>query len=127
MLYNKGQQRVRERGKVMDSIEKRLETLEYYQTLFFQMIDKNAGPFFHLVIKNGLTKEEIEGIHAICQELQNQYEDQKAQGLVIYTDLLTQFAGQLHPKLNVDETVQALLKQSLYRELMEEFSKIIHA
>jgi Protein of unknown function (DUF1878) len=104
----------------MNSFEKRLETLEYYQTLLLQMIDSNRFPFYRLVMEKGLSKEEIEDIYRLCNELSFLHEEQKAQGLVIFTDLLTQFVGQLNAKLDIVETVQALLKQGLYSSLMKE-------
>lgn len=109
----------------MDSLEKRLDTLEYYQTLLLQMIEPDRLPFYRLVIEKGLTKGEIEEIYTLCNELSDLHEEQIAQGLVIYTNLLTQFAGQLNAKLEIVETVQALLKQGLYRPLMKDFMALI--
>jgi hypothetical protein len=105
----------------MDSLEKRLETLEYYQTLLLQMIESTHFPFYRLVMERGLNKGEIEDIYRLCNELSFEHEEQKAQGLVIYTDLLTQFAGQLNSKLDIVETVQAMSKQGLYSSLMKDF------
>ncbi|MGM0876263.1 MAG: DUF1878 family protein [Bacillota bacterium] len=105
----------------MDSLEKRLETLEYYQTLLLQMIESTPFPFYRLVMERGLNKGEIEDIYRLCNELSFLHEEQKAQGLVIYTDLLTQFAGQLNSKLDIVETVQAMSKQGLYSSLMKDF------
>jgi Protein of unknown function (DUF1878) len=109
----------------MDSIEKRLETLEYYQTLFIKMIEPEQFPFYHMVMSKGLTKEEIEEVNAICHELSVNHKEQKAQGLVIFTDLLTQFAGQLNAKLDLYETIRALHKQNLYRPLMDDFLELM--
>ncbi|MGM7719329.1 DUF1878 family protein [Metabacillus sp. Hm71] len=109
----------------MDSLEKRLETLEYYQTLLLQMIEPNRFPFYRLVMEKGLTRDEIEELYKICDELAFLHEEQKAQGLVIFTDLLTQFAGQLNEKLEIGETIQAMAKQGLYRSLMKEFLALI--
>lgn len=105
----------------MESLEKRLETLEYYQTLLLQMIESTHFPFYRLVMERGLNKGEIEDIYKLCNELSFEHEEQKAQGLVIYTDLLTQFAGQLNSKLDIVETVQAMSKQGLYSSLMKDF------
>ena len=109
----------------MDSIEKRLETLEYYQTLFIKMLEPEKFPFYHMVMSKGLSKEEIEEIHTICHELSENHNEQKAQGLVIFTDLLTQFAGQLNAKLDLYETIRALHKQKLYRPLMDDFLELM--
>ena len=105
----------------MDSLEKRLANLEYYHTLMMRMIEPNRFPFYHLVMERGLSREEIEELYRICDELTYLHEEQKAQGLVIFTDLLTQFAGQLNEKLEIVETVQAMSKQGLYKSLMNDF------
>lgn len=115
----------RERRYIMESLEKRLDTLEYYQTLLLQMIEPNRCPFFRLVMEKGLTREEIMEIYKVCDELTVLHEEQKAQGLVIFTDLLTQFAGQLNEKLSIDETIQAMAKQGLYSELMNDLISLI--
>ena len=105
----------------MNSLEKRLETLEYYQTLLLQMIEPNQFPFYRLVIEKRLTREEIEELYSLCNDLSLLHEEQKAQGLVIFTDLLTQFAGQLNGKLEIDETIHAMSNQGLYNSLMKDF------
>ncbi|MDQ0232311.1 YhaI family protein [Metabacillus malikii] len=109
----------------MESLETRLATLEYYQQLLLEMIDSDKCPFYRLVMERGLTKSEVEGVYRLCDELNEEYEQQKAQGLVIYTDLLTQFAGLLNEKLNVNETVYAMIKQGIYEPLMNEFKHLI--
>ncbi|MCM3442504.1 DUF1878 family protein [Metabacillus halosaccharovorans] len=105
----------------MNSIEKRLETLEYYQSLLLKIVEPAKFPFYHLVMSKGLSKEEIEEVLMICEELSRLHEEQKAQGLVIFTDLLTRFAGQLNPKLDLYETIHALHRQNLYSSLMDDF------
>ncbi|MBU7595057.1 DUF1878 family protein [Metabacillus halosaccharovorans] len=105
----------------MNSIEKRLETLEYYQSLLLKIVEPAKFPFYHLVMSKGLSKEEIEEVLMICEELSRLHEEQKAQGLVIFTDLLTRFAGQLNPKLDLYETIHAIHRQNLYSSLMDDF------
>lgn len=105
----------------MNSLEKRLETLEYYQTLLLKMIEPNHFPFYRLVMEKRLTREEIEELYSLCNDLSLLHEEQKAQGLVIFTNLLTQFAGQLNAKLEIDETVHAMANQGLYSSLMKDF------
>ena len=109
----------------MESLETRLETLEYYQKLLLQMIDSQRFPFYKLVMERGLTKREVDELFSLCDKLNLQYEEQKAQGLVIYTDLLTQFANQLNDKLNANETIQAMSKQGMYPLLMKEFISLL--
>ncbi|WP_419796105.1 DUF1878 family protein, partial [Streptococcus pneumoniae] len=49
----------------------------------------------------------------------------KAQGYVMFDDMLALFAGQLIEKLDVHETIFALHDQGLFQPLMDEFIKII--
>lgn len=109
----------------MDFIEERLERLEYYQALLLQMVDTTRFPFYQLVMEKGLSKSEIEEIYQLLYELEAIHEEQKTQGLVIFTDLLTQFAGQLNAKLDVNETILALHRQKLYPILMSELVELI--
>lgn len=112
-------------GKVLKDFEKRLEKLEYYQTLLLEMADTEKYPLNVLIIKNNMSKEETAELHRLCEDLMNMYQEQKAQGLVIFTDLLTLFAGQLNYKLDILETIQALHKQNFYKPLMKTFLNII--
>jgi hypothetical protein len=109
----------------VESLEKRIANLEYYQRLLVQMADAEKYPFYLSVMKTGLSAEEIEDIHRICAELEQMLAEQKEQGLLDYMSLLTLFAGQLNHKLPVDDTILALHKQGMYVPLMTEFKKII--
>lgn len=108
----------------MASLEERLEKLEYYQSLLMEMVDHHKKPFYSLVIRANLTKEEVEELLKLCESLSNKYEKQKAEGLVIFTPLLTEFAGMLNPKLNVDQTIEAMLKQNMFIPLMSQLKSI---
>ncbi|MFC0272063.1 DUF1878 family protein [Metabacillus herbersteinensis] len=109
----------------MNTIEERLQRLEYYQSLLVEIIDSTQHSFTLLVIKSQLSKEEVKEIHQLCRALSEQHEEQKAQGLVIFTDLLTLFAGQLNSKVNVSQTIKALHNQNLYKPLMQAFLKYL--
>lgn len=109
----------------MNTIEERVQRLEYYQSLLVEMIDSTQHSFTLLVIKNQLSKGEVEEIHQLCRTLSEQHEEQKAEGLVIFTDLLTLFAGQLNSKLNLSQTIRALHNQYLYKPLMTDFLKYL--
>lgn len=111
----------------MREVEKRLETLEYYMNLLIKMIDGDRYPFYKLVIEKGLLKDEIETIFDLCDFLAKEHEEQKAQGFVYFENLLTLFAGQLTPKLGVNETIDALYRQGLYANLMQDLQKTIDA
>lgn len=109
----------------MKEFENKIETLEYYIKLLLQMTEKAKYPFYHLVIQNGLTKKEVEQILQMCEELSQEHREQKAQGLLYFTDLLTLFAGQLNPKLDVNETIEAMYEQGLFKEMMKDFKHLI--
>ncbi|MBS2771733.1 YhaI family protein [Anoxybacillus rupiensis] len=106
-------------------MEKRMAKLEYHRSLLLQMVDESKNPFYSLVITADLAKEEVEEVLSLCEELNKEYEKQKAEGLTIFTPLLLHFAGMLHPRLPLEKTIDALLKQRLFVPLMQEFKKLI--
>ncbi|MGJ7035998.1 YhaI family protein [Anoxybacillus eryuanensis] len=107
-------------------IEQRIEKLEYYCSLMLDMITPEKKPFHALVIRYGLTKEEVESILHLCEQLSEQYKQQKEEGFVIFTSLFTQFASALHPNLPLAETIDALKQQQLFVPLMTEFQRLLH-
>ncbi|PLR67447.1 DUF1878 family protein [Bacillus sp. UMB0893] len=109
----------------MESLEKRIAKLEYYQTLLQKMVDPDKYPFYVSVMNSGLSAEEIEEIYRICDELSHLLAEQKEQGLLNYMSLLTRFAGQLNCKLSVDDTIVSLHNQGMYVPLMTEFLTLI--
>jgi hypothetical protein len=109
----------------MDTLEERIARLEYHQSLLLEMIDETKKPFYQLIIKANLTKEEADEVINLCKNLSEEYKKQKAEGLIVFTPLLTQFAGMLHPKLPLEQTIDALLRQNMFVPLMKEFKKII--
>ncbi|ADI27848.1 MULTISPECIES: YhaI family protein [Geobacillus] len=109
----------------MESLEKRVAKLEFHQSLLMEMIDETKKPFYSLIIRADLTKEEVDAFLAFCQELADQYEQQKAEGLTMFTPLLVQFAGMLHPNLPLEQTVDALLAQQMFVPLMTELKTLI--
>ncbi|MCG8395906.1 YhaI family protein [Bacillus atrophaeus] len=109
----------------MDSMDHRIERLEYYIQLLVKTVDMDQYPFYAMLIEKGLTKREGEEVERICLDLAEELASQKAQGFVTFEKLLALFAGQLNEKLDVHETIFALYKQGMYTELMEEFIEII--
>lgn len=108
------------------SIEQRMEKLEYYCSLMLDMIAPETKPFYTLVIRHGLTKEEVEHTLRLCEQLSEQYKQQKEEGFVIFTSLFHEFASALHPNLPLAETIDALKKQQLFVPLMTEFQRLLH-
>ncbi|WLR42840.1 DUF1878 family protein [Bacillus carboniphilus] len=110
----------------MNQLEERIQTLEYYQQLFLQMIEGGAYPFYHLVIKKNVTKSEVEQLFSLCEDLEEELGKQRAQGYVVFTSLLTLFEKQLPTALPVDETMNSLKDQGLFVDLMTELMKWKH-
>ncbi|MDM5297388.1 YhaI family protein [Bacillus pumilus] len=106
-------------------IEERLNQLEYYMELLLTTTDMSQYPYYALLIRQRVNKEEAKDIERICAELLDEMDKQKAQGYVMFDNLLALFAGQLIEKLDVHETIFALHDQGLFQPLMNEFIKII--
>ncbi|MGI2732958.1 DUF1878 family protein [Bacillus cytotoxicus] len=106
-------------------VVKRLEQAEYYVELLFRMIDEDKCPFYSLIIKKKARKKDVERILNLCEGLNNQYVEEKKEGLLLFDALLDQFEKALPHQLEVIETAEALLKQGLFQPLMEEFLRII--
>ncbi|WP_243385835.1 DUF1878 family protein [Bacillus kexueae] len=108
----------------MNELEKRVENLEYHLRLLLKMSNAQKFPFDYLVVTKGLSEEEVNQLMNLCRKLELQHEEQKAQGLLYYTDLLTLFAGQLNEKLDINETIDAMLQQGLFPQLMSDFKRL---
>ncbi|ALC80613.1 MULTISPECIES: DUF1878 family protein [Bacillus] len=106
-------------------MEERISRLEYYITLLMENADMSKHPFHALVIRTGLSEEEVLEIKRVCSELEQDLDIQKTQGYMSFEKLLALFAGQLNEKLNVHETIYALRDQGLFVSLMDEFISII--
>jgi 1-deoxy-D-xylulose 5-phosphate reductoisomerase len=103
----------------METVEERLERLEFYNQLTIESVDLTSYPFFRLVMEKKLTEQEVNDIIQLCDELEKIFFMQKESGFVHYTHVLIHFAGMLTPKLNPRETILALLHQEKYISLME--------
>ncbi|WP_243291460.1 DUF1878 family protein [Bacillus sp. FJAT-47783] len=109
----------------MNEFEIRLEKLEYHMQLLLKIANKQKYPFDFLVVQNGLSRNEVDEIMSLCTELEQKHKEQKAQGLLYYTDILTLFVGQLNEKLEVNETIDAMLNQGLFIDLMKDFKRLL--
>lgn len=108
----------------METVEERLERLEFYNQLTIESVDLTAYPFFRLVMEKKLTEQEVNKVFLLCDELQRKYEMQSEEGFVHYTPLLLHFVGMLTPKLSPRETITALLQQEKYISLMEKLYEL---
>lgn len=109
----------------MESMEKRLERIEFYQQLIFEMIELEKYPFYKLIIEKKLTRGEVDGIYELCEELLCKYKEQKEAGFVNFQSLLVQFVGMLNPKLQPEIVIGALYEQGFYQDLMHQLKIII--
>ncbi|MCA1030882.1 YhaI family protein [Bacillus timonensis] len=109
----------------MESLESRIERLEYYQTLMLEAFADDKFHFYKVIMKAGLKKEEVRQIFNVCEEMSIEMKKQKAEGLVVFTPLLTRFVGMLPPQLEIEETILSLYLQGLFKELMSEFIEIL--
>lgn len=109
----------------MESIEERIERLEYYQSLMLPLLEDKLPPFYKLIMEAKLTKKDVIELLKYCEELSIEYKNQKAEGFVGFTPLLTQFVGMLHPNLDPKATIDVLAKERKYTPLMHEFKGII--
>ncbi|MFD1739117.1 DUF1878 family protein [Bacillus salitolerans] len=109
----------------METVEQRLERLEYYQTLILQMVDLNKWPFYALVMKRQIAEKDVQQIFTLSEELLELYFQQKEEGLLVFSQLLEVFERSLPDGLTVLETVDAMHRQQLYTPLMSEFKLIM--
>jgi hypothetical protein len=108
----------------MESVEERLERLEFYNQLTIESVDLSSYPFFRLIMEKKLTEEETKQVILLCDELEKIFLMQSEEGFVHYTPLLIQFAGMLTPKLKPRETIAALLQQGKYVLLLEKLYEL---
>ena len=103
----------------MESIEQRLDRIEFYQKLLMEMINDHHYEFYRLIIEKKLQKKEVEAFHKLCLKLSKESEEQKEDHFVLFAPLYKKFIEELNPKLDPKEVIQACIKQKLYPELME--------
>ncbi|WP_270182435.1 DUF1878 family protein [Alkalihalobacillus sp. CinArs1] len=106
----------------MESIEARLDKIEYHNRLLARMYEEEGKyPFYTLVIEHGLTEEEVKGVFSLCEEIQQKMHEQMEEGLLSRTSLLTHFVGMLDMKLKPIPTIKAIQTQEeKYENLMTE-------
>ncbi|UTW70052.1 DUF1878 family protein [Anaerobacillus sp. HL2] len=102
--------------------EEKLQRLEYYQELLLPITTKFFP--YTLVAKNKLTKHEVNKFFESFGQtfVKINIENKKEEGFVNFHFLLTHFR-MLNYKLDPDKTIEALIKQGFYPELMIEFLK----
>jgi len=101
-----------------------IETLTFYVKLLMEMKELDEYPFIKMFIEKGVTEKEYQELMVLLSNIQEEYESQKENGMLDFTGLLIQFAGELNPKLHPDELMNALIKEERYHEVMTELKKI---
>lgn len=97
----------------------------FHLQLLMNIIDMNCYPFTKLVIEKKLTQKEYNELFTLLIELEATYLSQKEQGLLNFSSLLIHFAGMLNEKLAPEETIEALIKEGLFVELMKVFLDVM--
>ncbi|WP_164988907.1 DUF1878 family protein [Fictibacillus sp. S7] len=108
----------------METIEERVERLEYYNRLTVQSINLRTYPFYTLVMEKHLTEAEVEDVLSLCNELHRRFTAQTENGYVQYLPLLLHFAGMLNSKLKPGETIEVLRLQGIHPELMDKLYEL---
>ncbi|KAA0547525.1 DUF1878 family protein [Bacillus sp. BGMRC 2118] len=102
----------------VESIEKRLERLEYYQKLMMDFVEHDKWPFHQLIMVRQLTEHEVNELFQLCESLTSEYKQQKAEGFISFTPLLHTFKQYLNPKLSSLEVITAMEQEKLFLPLM---------
>jgi hypothetical protein len=112
---------------VMDKYDllKRINLLEYHQSLLLKLLSNPKLDFYRLIIEKGITEEEVKGFLRTCDELSMKVLDQKAEGFVYFYPLFSEFLVSLPVNLQVEEVIPACITQHIFESLMLEFEKYI--
>ncbi|WP_456271913.1 DUF1878 family protein [Bacillus sp. AK031] len=107
----------------MSELLERIEKLEYQQKLLMEMMPERGYEFYRLVMKYGLSEKEVNGFYQLCEVLNKQCQEQKAEGFVFFAPLFKEFVGNMDPRLPAEEVIEACLAQRLYPFLMEQLKR----
>lgn len=101
----------------------RIEQLEYYISLLLMTFDQSQFPFFFLVMSHHVKREEVQALLHTCEKLSERLDMEIGEGLLLYDAIFEEFQLAMPSSLEVKETIDALEKQGLYRQLMIELRK----
>ncbi|WP_163971339.1 DUF1878 family protein [Oceanobacillus halotolerans] len=101
------------------------DTLAFHIQLLLQLVDIDAFPFTRLLIRHNISKDEYDELMQLIQQINEEFEQQRKEGLLNFLPLLVHFAGMLNEKLNPDEVIYALKKEGYYPSLLNTFIEII--
>jgi hypothetical protein len=104
---------------------KRIELLEYHQTLLLLLMTDTNKDFYKLVITKKVSQHQVEAFFEMCEKLSLEIEVQKAEGFVYFHPLFKEFQVSLPQNIDPEEMITACLVQKLYLPLMTEFKKYL--
>ncbi|WP_141433122.1 DUF1878 family protein [Bacillus sp. 03113] len=107
----------------LEYLLEKIKRLEFHQGLLLKMLPHTKAAFYQLVIEKGLRERDLEAFNNICENLNIELEEQKAEGFVHFHPLFEKFTMNLHPHLRPEETIEACLLQGIYIPLMMELKK----
>lgn len=101
-----------------------IKTLTFYLERLMEIKEFDQYPFVKMVIQNGVTEKEYQELIMLLSNINDEFKAQKEAGLLDFTRLLIQFAGELTPKLHPDDLMDALIKEKRYFDLMTHLKKV---
>jgi hypothetical protein len=110
---------------IVEPIEQRIERLEYYHKLMIELVESSKWPFHYLVMAKKLTEIEVGELFELCEELTEEYKQQKTEGFVSFLPLFNTFKQKLNPKLSALEVINALEQERLFIPLMTVFKQAL--
>lgn len=108
----------------MKDINKRLELMEYHQELLLQLVRNPKDQLAWLIIGKKLTKQETEEIMKLCEEMNNKFQIEKAEGYVNFQPLQAEMKKKLNPKITLKELTEACRSQGIFLPFMKEISPL---
>lgn len=106
-------------------VVKELALIRYHQRLLIELLDKSDKDLYKLIIYYGLSEKEVQELMNLCEKLNIELQEQKAEGFVYYHPLYRQFVDQLNSKLSAKEVIHACISQKLYLTLMKELENYL--
>ena len=106
-----------------DELLEKLLMLEYHQKILLRMVQGTALKFDWLIVKRGLSEEQINLFFEKCEKMSMDLEQQKAEGFLYFHPLFQEFSAALPSELEAQETISACIEQGLFLPLMLELKK----
>ncbi|WP_409274259.1 DUF1878 family protein [Neobacillus sp. SCS-31] len=106
-------------------IAEKMRTLEYHLRLMAKALERTEYQFTKLVVENNLSEQETKEFFILCEKMNKQMEEQKAEGFLNFHPLFQEFSSSLSSKLNPRDVVRACKDQKLFLSLMNEFNKYV--